>query len=204
MANTQSPDVVRLFGYHPATAPDMFPSAIEQPSNVADRLFEMQIQAITLTNNLFGSGWIGRLPTGIQMNTLVGDDMPFILSRAVSHLYRSYRFRDPASVTSFISKNPFLIPVLLNARNSIAEHFEGNTPLALEVFSDPEEPEADQLFLFIQTSLSAEQARERLRRLDMGWWVATVPSVRNKLTIDTELVSCLLSSGRTTWIWRGN
>lgn len=117
-----------------------------------------------------------------------GNDMLPELSEAISNLHSYYMFNDGEAVDSFLCDNPFLTSILLNARHNIAERFEDNPSLALEIVSDPEEPGADQLFLFIQTSLPPEQARERLRRLDREWWLAVVPTVRNKLTIDTELV----------------
>lgn len=119
-----------------------------------------------------------RKPDTTTMNDLI----------AKPNLDTLFEFRDAPAVSSFLRDNPFLSDILLGAYYNAKSRFDKNTSLVLEVFSDPDEPRSDQLFLFIQTPLPAEQARERLRQLDREWWIAMVPTVRNKLTIDTELV----------------
>ncbi len=96
-----------------------------------------------------------------------------------------YMFRDISRVSLFLRNNPFLINILVGAWFNIRERFTSNSPLVLEVVSDPEEPGCDQLFIFIQTRLPAELAIERLHQLDDEWWLDAM-SDDDKMTIDIE------------------
>lgn len=97
-----------------------------------------------------------------------------------------FDFRDTSAVSSFLRSNPFIESVLIDAYGSIAERFGSDPPLALEVFSDPDEPGADQLFLLIQTGLPVDDALQRLDRLYEGWWLDILPGMQHKMAIALE------------------
>lgn len=117
---------------------------------------------------------------------IADDEVLSELNGGLLRLQEDYEFRDVASVTSFLQGNPHLIHVLSSARHNIVEHFEDISSLVLEVVSDPDELDADQLFLFIQSPLPVDVALKRLRHLGEKWWFRVVPSVQNKMAIDIE------------------
>ena len=56
--------------------------------------------------------------------------------------------------------------------------------LSIEVLTDPDYGEGEQLFLGVSTSLSEAEALEALRRFDREWWVHHVPRTGGRLCID--------------------
>lgn len=101
-------------------------------------------------------------------------------------LGRFYLLRDELEVGEFIERHPFLLPLLREARVHIHEHFPGEE-VALEVVVDPEEPDFEELFAYIQTDLPPEDALSRLRQLDSDWWLEAMPRAQNKVCIHLEL-----------------
>ena len=101
------------------------------------------------------------------------------------NLHELFDFRDASAISSFLQTNPFLSDVLLGAYYSASKWFGNNTPLALEVFSDPDEG-YDQLFLLIRTQLPADDAQQRLDALYDDWWLDVIPTVQHTMAIDIE------------------
>ncbi len=56
--------------------------------------------------------------------------------------------------------------------------------LNLELLTDPDYGEGEQLFLGISTSLNDAQALQALRRFDRDWWVQHARRARGLLCID--------------------
>ncbi len=137
-----------------------------------------------------GLQWMSRM-SGMMISEFVtsevaSNEVSSELDGDLLELQNAYTFRDIASVTSFLQENSHLIHILLIARHNIVEHFENISSLVLEVVSDPDEPDADQLFLFIQSPLPVDVALKRLRHLGEKWWFQVVPDVQNKMAIDIE------------------
>jgi len=156
----------------------------------------LSAQIATTFGTAFGAtsgttaAWLSGLPSGITttaspIGQMTNGDNLTAFAEAISNLHASFEFRDKNTVISFLYSNPSLIPVLQDAPNNISEYFEDVSSLVLEVVSDPEGPDADRLFLFVQTQLPAELAIERLHQLDDEWWLDAM-SDDDKMTIDIE------------------
>ncbi len=96
-----------------------------------------------------------------------GRNMP-VLTEKLAELYQ---FREEKEVEAFLEKHPYLVPLLLEAREQVARYFGPETPVMLKVFYDSEDDEGAELFGLIQSKLSYEEARERLAQFDQGWWL---------------------------------
>lgn len=105
----------------------------------------------------------------------------------IQSLERLYTFGEDTVVIQFLERYPFLIPLLLEARDKVQEYFPGS-PTVLETVSDPEASGDDQLVLFIVTDSDPEQVLDSLDRLDENWWLDALDRAQGKLGISVEFV----------------
>ncbi len=95
-----------------------------------------------------------------------------ILGSARLHvLEETYSFRDATVVRRFLQIHPHLVKLLLDAYPYLLELFGPDPEVALEVVSDPEVADWDQLFAYICTPLPVNEALARLHRLDEEWFL---------------------------------
>jgi hypothetical protein len=99
-----------------------------------------------------------------------------------------YVFRAVAHVKSFLEKNVFLTPLLLEANSKIREHFGTLSTIALEVSLDPENGKYQQLWARIQTGLEPADAITLLTKFDDEWWLEASVNSKNLLNIKLEYV----------------
>lgn len=95
-----------------------------------------------------------------------------------------YAVRGPLQVTSFLLRYPSLTGIVAEAQSRIAEHFP-QADLILEVRSDPEVTR-EQLFIFIRTDLTPDDALDSLELLEDDWWLDALPEVAGRLCINLE------------------
>jgi len=96
-----------------------------------------------------------------------------------------YTVRDRETVERFLARHRFLVPVLDEARHAIAAVFGPETPVRLELSTDPEEGDTT-LFARIETPLPVHAALDRLNRLSDDWWLSAMPAARGLLHVDVE------------------
>lgn len=108
--------------------------------------------------------------------------------REVQMLEELYVFRRRMEVLRFLDVHPFLVPLLLEAYAKIGRYFEPYHEVFLEVISDPEATNDRQLFAFIGTRLSPDQALDSLERFDEEWWLDVLDQAQGKLCIDVEFL----------------
>ena len=101
---------------------------------------------------------------------------------------RLYTFRKGVKVSRFIERNSFLMPVLLEAYSYIEDYFGPYPQVFLEVVSDPEVQGLLELFGYIATRLTYEEAGKRLRRFDRDWFLNQLPQVKGLLNFDVEFL----------------
>lgn len=106
---------------------------------------------------------------------------------SVDFLERTYVFRERDLVLPFLRQHFFLIPALLEAPAVVWRYFPFS-PLVLEVVTDPEVPDDEQLMMYISTEVDAEEALSRLNQLDEDWWLDALEQVEGKMCIDLEFV----------------
>jgi len=107
--------------------------------------------------------------------------------RDIQILEELYTFRERKNVIGFLETYPFLVSLLLEAHYKVQEYFEG-AQLFLEVFSDPEKIEKDELILYISTSLPPVEANRYLAEFDKNWWLKVSNLSYDKLCIDVEYI----------------
>jgi len=88
--------------------------------------------------------------------------------KAIEELEQFYIFEEPEKIRTFLLTHKKLIPFLQDAFLRIQRIFGPNTPVYLELQTDPEE-NFEELFIIIETYLPVEQAVHLLERLDEEW-----------------------------------
>ncbi len=97
-----------------------------------------------------------------------------------------YVFRRPLEVKEFLAAHPFLEPLLVEAYDKIGDYFEPHPEVVLEVVTDPEAIDDQELFAFIRTGLPPQEALEKLDLLDEDWWLYAGDQTDGKLCIHLE------------------
>lgn len=97
----------------------------------------------------------------------------------------TYTLREPKEVLSFLEKNKVLMPLLIEARFKIRNHFP-NSRVFLEVDANPEDINDRQLVAFIATNLSPHEALRELKQFDEDWWLDALDRANGKLCINVE------------------
>ncbi len=107
----------------------------------------------------------------------------------LKHLERMYGFRNRQDVIGFIRERPHLVALLLQAKARIEKHFGKGVPVVLEVSVDPEADREDgELFVCIQTSLSVDEAHERMEHLDKDWALSAFVESAGDFCVDMAFV----------------
>lgn len=101
-------------------------------------------------------------------------------------LEQHYIFRNRPDVINFAVDNSFLLQPLHEACEQIRNYFGESAQAVLEVVTDPEFAEDQELVIFIRTNLSPDEAFENLERMDDEWWLDVPVNVRKKLCINVE------------------
>lgn len=116
------------------------------------------------------------------MNRMASITIPEELQTGPAGLFS---LRDRSRVESFLIANDFLFGLLIEAGGQINRRFPA-AGMALEVIADPDGTEADQLFLFIHTTLPPKEARLKLKEFDRDWWLSALKRARGRLCISLE------------------
>jgi hypothetical protein len=101
---------------------------------------------------------------------------------------RLYTFRRQAKVSQFLEEFPFLVPLLVEAYSKFGHYFGPYPRAFLEIVTDPEAPDDHELFALIYTSLTPDEALDRLDRFDRDWWLDASQTTQGKLCIDVEFL----------------
>ncbi len=96
-----------------------------------------------------------------------------------------YIFREPGAVLRFLERNKFLPPLLVDAYREIRKYFP-DSQIFLEVDTDPENRNDQQLVVFIATNLSPKAALQKLKQFDEDWWLDALDRAQRKLCINVE------------------
>ena len=93
-------------------------------------------------------------------------------------------------VSYYLEMHPFLVPLLRDLEVKIRQYFEVDSLLVLEVVNDFESgsEEGDKLFAMIPTTLSPEEALQRLWHLDEERWLEGSHRGRHQMNIGIEYI----------------
>ena len=83
---------------------------------------------------------------------------------------------------------PTLIDLLLEAHAYLERYFGLDPQVVLEVVSDPDSNDSEELFANIRTSLPVDEALERLDQLDQGWFLAQLGRTGGRFNFSLEFV----------------
>ena len=106
----------------------------------------------------------------------------------IRSLEQLYTFRKHVEVSRFLERHPFLVPVLVEAYSKFGNYFGPYPRVSLEVVRDPEVQGLVELFGYIVTRLTPEEAGERLQGFDRGWFLNQLPRVKGLLNFDVEFL----------------
>lgn len=114
---------------------------------------------------------------------------PEVVDQAHLHkLEEIYSFRDAAEVRRFLVAHPYLIDILLEAQPYLGKYFGPDPDVVLEVVNDRETASWQQLFAYIQTSLSVDEALAQLDELDEAWFLDQTDRVDDLFNFDLDIV----------------
>jgi len=96
-----------------------------------------------------------------------------------------YSFRNLREVQRFLETHKFLAPLLIEAYFEIGKYFP-NPRVFLEVDTDPEEANDQQLVAFIAINCAPNEALRKLKQFDEDWWLDALDRAQKKLSINLE------------------
>lgn len=108
-------------------------------------------------------------------------------SRLLSKLSNKYVLRKSLAVISFIEEHQELVYLLDEAYEEIRKYFSSED-LRLELVSDPEIAEDQQLFVYIFTALPVTDALKKLDKFDEQWWLDRLDSANGLLNFNLRFV----------------
>jgi hypothetical protein len=111
-----------------------------------------------------------------------------LLEAGIGEIETIYEMRDVPSVRQYLRNHPELIQVLLEAHPYLKEIFGTQVRVFLEIVTDPEAAREQELFAYIVTTLSADEAVRRLDDFDDGWFLQHVERVAGRLNFNLEFV----------------
>jgi len=103
-------------------------------------------------------------------------------------LEQHYIFRNQSEVMSFVVNNSSLLQPLHEAYDQIKNYFGESVHAVLEVVTDPEFIEDQELVIFIRTDLLPDEALKKLEQIDDAWLLNIPADVRKKLCINVEFI----------------
>ena len=98
-----------------------------------------------------------------------------------------FHVNESENVSRFINRNSFLKDLILEAYNEITEQFGQLKPF-LALIQVPENRDYDYLVISILTDLSAEEANEKLSKINNSWTYPHYPELDGKLSIYLEYI----------------
>ena len=106
----------------------------------------------------------------------------------INSLEKLFSFRNVTAIIRFLDKHPFLIDLLQEAYTAIEQSFGPGPQIELEIVADPEVPGLVEMFGYIITGLTPDEAGERLQQFDRKWFLKQLPRVKGLLNFDMEFV----------------
>lgn len=102
---------------------------------------------------------------------------------------RRYIFDEPEEIRAFLGRHPYLIDILVSARDPIERSFGKRASVQLWFYVDPEEEadDAESLGAIISSSLPLDDARQALRTFENLWWLDHISRSDARLTFDIHV-----------------
>lgn len=127
--------------------------------------------------NIFNLGYLtNRIESAFKPEEIVNE---------LSIIQTEFTLRNENVVFDYLIENPFLIPIIYEAKNKIETLFP-SSEIILEVFRDPEETDVQDLFVIIKTDFSMDIAFKKIDTLERTWLFNNQYETNYKLFIDVE------------------
>ena len=101
-----------------------------------------------------------------------------------------YTFKEREQIRQFLESNPLALTLLQEAPVRLTSLFGEGTSVCLEVVSDPEFPQSQNLWAFILadigTSAKMEEAEQKVRRLHEEWLIHLPRPLSGSVHFDIE------------------
>jgi len=101
-------------------------------------------------------------------------------------LEKLYTYRRSSEVAEFLKANSFLVPILVEAYNRIGDYFGLQPEVVLEVVRDPEFHKAVEIFGYVISTLTPDEAGRRLQQFDRNWFLKQLSRTKGLLNFDVE------------------
>jgi hypothetical protein len=98
-----------------------------------------------------------------------------------------YILPKPSAVGNFIQAHQELASLINEAYQELRKYFSSED-LKLELVTDPEIAEEQQLFVYILTSLSVTDALQKFDEFDQQWWLARIDRANGLLNFNLRFV----------------
>lgn len=128
------------------------------------------------------------LPIRLETESESGMSVVLELEKELTGLKELFKFRNVAIVEEYLKRNYTLIETLFEAYLVINNRFGFDTQICLEIITDPETPQFEQLVAFIRTTMNAEDAFDALTSLEEEWWLEHTSFTTGLLCIHLECV----------------
>jgi len=109
-----------------------------------------------------------------------------VAESALREIARLYEMAEPPAIEAFLGAHPVVVELLLEAWRHIDSCFAPAPQVRLELVQDPEDDAEPELFAYIRTSLSVEEALAKLRQFDDEWFLDRVHRVAGQLEFSVE------------------
>jgi transcriptional regulator with XRE-family HTH domain len=126
---------------------------------------------------------LGPRPAAADLDRKSGSDAPPGLEDGYALSAHRVRVIDGPGVSRLLQQQPGLASLVSEAADQLVRLIP-DIVLSLDLLTDPDYGEGEQLFLGVSTNLSEPEATEALRRFDREWWVHHAPRSRGLLCID--------------------
>jgi len=101
------------------------------------------------------------IPHSRSISSSVNTALSFLMSQSVV-------IENVSSVENYLKDNYGVVAHLYSVPQKIYQYF-GNVSLTLGTFSDPDNEEGLELYVEVKTSLSPEEANQKLSSINRGW-----------------------------------
>ncbi|MBF2057097.1 MAG: hypothetical protein IGQ45_07705 [Cyanobacterium sp. T60_A2020_053] len=103
----------------------------------------------------------------------------------LNEITKKYIIDDQWEVFDFLYRHQELFLIVVEAEKQIKKYFN-NDKISLNIITDPEIANWENLSITIHTKLNVDQAFDKLKQLDHDWWLDIFAQVGNKLNIHID------------------
>lgn len=145
-------------------------------------------RVVDLKSATFPGSYSVRTVTGKQSLTpeQLAESRKKVIDEKIAALAEQYNIQK--GVKLFLHKNAYLLPVLEELPNKVAEYFGNERELLLKVSGESVFLDSSELSLFISVPLTADEGLDILDKFDNEWWLDNLERTKYNLNINLKFV----------------